>query len=482
MEPSVLSSILLDGGAGYNVYTTKINYPYDSFKVLSSSARALIRLGMADVDISGDISPSDFVPDEWDGGHRRLFFDMSAKDQLDVCAFLTSIVHELFHHCDLLRTPFGASLHEKLCREFLSFERWMPTLLNAPIGFFDQPLADWALSAPVGPTEARRLQAGSKLDQALVELRGPISFDEVRRGTMPRHVKEGWAGNTKPITLTGGLKYEKVTVNELWATLRLNDGTYYLGPSEIIEGRTLALCLIYLFHLLGEESAGIDVVQRYVKHFYSGHPAYLTLLEIHSGLEVAKLLSEDANTIKRRLWETAVNGWYSLNCQLVVAEDDLLQSMTARCFQAARVMRDTNLFSFSNLWSFLSAIENFFSTLGGRPIRDSLKICTERLNGTITMCDDCKDSQMRNWYREILQMIRNDLLERIPNGYALNTGLPPDGNPIRWADEGAIRCVGLRAAPRRVAEWYDLRQLLVGKRGRAEEKMQRLRDFFSDSQ
>ncbi len=480
METSTLSSILLDGGAGYNVYTTKITYPLDSFNVLKSPARALIRTGMIEPDASGPVSPSDLVPDEWDDTDREIFYGLSVDDQIDVCAFVTSIVHELFHHMDLLRTPFGASLHEKLCREFLAFERWTPTLLDAPFGFFDQPLADWTQSVPAGPNEARKLQEESTLDQALVSLRGTIAFDEVRRGTMPRHVTEGWAGNTDLLTLTGGRKYEKVTVNQLWASLRLKDGSRYLSPNEIIEGRTLALCLIYLLHLLGEDTSAIDVVRRYVDHFYSGQSTYLALLEIHSGTDVATLFNENINTLKRRLWETAVNGWYSLHSPIAAEEDDILQSMTARCVQAARVMRDTNLFSFSNVGSFLSKMEGYFSNLGARPIGDSLRISAERLTLTISMCDDCRDPEMRNWYHDVLWIIRDDLLERIPSGYGLGTGLPPDGNPIRWADNGAIRCLKLREAPDRATEWYELRQLIVTKRGRAEEKAQRLRDFFGD--
>lgn len=408
---------------------------------------------------------------------------MSVKDQIDVCAFITSIIHELFHHMDLLRTPFGASLHEKLCREFFAFERWAQTLLDAPVGLFDHPLADWAVSVAPGLEEARKLQEGSMLDQALVHLRGSIAFDEVRRGTMPRHIREGWGRNTDLLTLTGGRKYEKVTVNQLWATLRLKNEPCYLSPNHIIEGRTLALCLIYLLHLLGEDRSAIDVVRRYVDHFYSGQSTYLALLEILSGTDIATLFNENVNTVKRRLWETAANGWYSLHSPVSVKEDDILQSMTARCVQAARVMRDTNILSFSTVGAFLLAIEDYYSTRlgsGSRPIGESLNISAERLNLTISMCDNIKDPEMRNWYRDILGVIRDNLLERIPIGYELGTGLPPDGNPIRWADNGAIRCLRLRNAPERVTEWYELRQLLLTKQGQAEKKAQKLRDFFGD--
>jgi hypothetical protein len=155
-----------------------------------------------------------------------------------------------------------------------------------------------------------------------------------------------------------------------------------------------------------------------------------------------------------------------------------LQSMTGRCVQAARVMRDTNLFSFSNVGAFLSRMEAYFSNLGARPIGDSLRISAERLNATISVCDICRDTEMRNWYQGILRLIRDDLFERIPRGYELGTGLPPDGNPIRWADKGSIRCLELREAPRRAIEWYELRQLLVAKSGWAEKKKQKLQDFF----
>lgn len=478
MKTPTLSSILLDGGAGYNVYTTKITYPLESFRVLNSPARALVRIGMPEADASGLVGPSDLVPDEWDATCRERFYSLSVEDQIDVCALVTCVVHELLHHFDMLRTPFGASLHEKLCREFLAFERWTPTLLDAPDGFFDQPLADWALSVRAGPEEAAKLQEGSRLDQALLSLRGTIAFDEVRRGAMPRHVTEGWAGNSKLLTLTGSRKYNKVTINQLWASLRLKDGVSYLGPNEIIEGRTLAICLIYLFHLLGEDAHAIDVVRKYVNHYYSGQSPYLALLEIHSGTDVAGLFNEDISLIKRRLWETAANGWYSLQSPIAVEEDDILQSMTARCVQAARLMRDNDLSSFSSVWAFLSTVEAHFSKVGAHPIEESLELSVKRLTNTISVCDDCNDPEMRNWYQEILRVIRDELDERIPNGYMLGTGLPPDGNPIRWADNGAFRCVGLREAPGRATKWYELRQLLLTKRGQADKKTQGLRDFF----
>src|SRR5262249_48610028 len=150
--------------------------------------------------------------------------------------------------------------------------------------------------------------------------------------------------------------------------------------------------------------------------------------------DIGKLFSENINTIKKRLWETAVNGWYSLNCPLAIEEKDVLQSITARCVQAALVMRESDLSLFADVGEFLLAVENQFADLGVRPISDSLRISAERLNFTISMCDDCRDPEMRNWYQDLLRLTRDNLVERIPLGYELGTGLPPDGNPRRWAD------------------------------------------------
>ena len=474
-----LSSILLDGGAGYNIYTTEINYPVDSFEALSSSAKVLVRLGMLDLAASGYINPIELVPDEWNEFHRELFHRMSDEEKIDVCAFVTAIIHEFLHHMDLLRTPFGASLHEKLCREFVNFERHAPTLLEEPISFFNQPFADWCQSALTGPDEAMRLQEGSALDQALVSLRGTVAFDEFRRGTMPRHVEEGWNGNTKPLKLAGGRQYEKVTINQVWVSIRIKDGSYYLSPNEIIEGRTLATCLLYLLHLIGEDSAAINVIKKYIDRFNRGLAKNLSLLEILAGQDVATLLKEDISTIKKRLWETVINGWYSLHAPVSAEKSDILQSMTARCTQMARVMRDTDIRSFSTINKFLSTVEDYYaSQLNARPIADSLSLSADRLGQTISACQSCKDAELRSWYSKILKVIQNDLIERVADGYELGTGLPPDGNPVRWSDDGAIRCVELPAASERVHEWYALRQLLITKRGRADEKIARLRGFF----
>jgi hypothetical protein len=479
---SILTNILRDGGAGYNAYTTDITYPGESFASLSSSARAIILLGNTDFDFQGFVNPFDLVPNNWDETQRKIFDEMSSQEQVDVCAFVTSIVHELLHHLDFLQTPFGASFHEKLCREFLAFEHWVPTLLECSIEFFNQPLVDWVQSAPAGLDATRMLQEGSPLDQALVELRGPIAFDEVRRGTMPRHVKQGWGSNTNALTtLTGGRKYEKVTINQVWASIRLENGSRYLSPNEVIEGRTFAMSLIYLFHLLGENVSTIDVVRSYIDHFYKGQSTYLSLLEIHSGTDIYTLLDgKNFKMIKRRLWETVVNGWYSLHSPIAIKPEDILQSMTARCIQIARVMRDTDLSTFSTYSAFLSTVDDYYAKdASARPIRETLKISAERLSLSIAMCKDCIDTEMRSWYDEILQVIRENLLERIPSGYELGTGLPPDGNPMNWVDDCAIRCCELSKAPQRIIDWYELRQLLLTKRDHAEEKLERLRDFFS---
>jgi hypothetical protein len=121
----------------------------------------------------------------------------------------------------------------------------------------------------------------------------------------------------------------------------------------------------------------------------------------------------------------------------------------------------------------------YFSNSGVYPVVYLLRMSVERLNLTLSMCKGCRDPDMRNWYQDILKMVRDDLYLRKSAEYEMGTGLPHGGNPVRWADSAVFPCMGLREAPARVNEWYDLRQWIVTKHGRAEEKKQKLRTFFS---
>ena len=125
MSHIVLSDALRDGQDGYHVYSTRLELPDASFRDLSKVAQKIVRFGGSEP-LTGAVSPIAMVPDSWDPGYRRLFFALPETERVELCGFLTVIIHECQHHFDLLRTPFGLSLHEKLARDFLAFERWLP--------------------------------------------------------------------------------------------------------------------------------------------------------------------------------------------------------------------------------------------------------------------------------------------------------------------------------------------------------------------
>src|SRR5271170_5017075 len=113
MSHKLLSDALRDGPDSYNVYSTRLALPDGRFRDLSKVAQEIVRFGGSEP-LIGTVSPIAMVPDNWDPIYKELFFALPEAERIDLCGFLTVIIHECQHHFDLLRTPFGLSLHEKL--------------------------------------------------------------------------------------------------------------------------------------------------------------------------------------------------------------------------------------------------------------------------------------------------------------------------------------------------------------------------------
>ena len=343
-------------------------------------------------------------------------------------------------------------------------------------------MADWAASAPAGPDAFVGLVGGSPLEKVLAQVRGPIAFDEVRRGAFPRHVQAGWAGNTTPFTIRGR-SYDKVTVNQIWATIRTDSPHQYLSPNDVLEGRTLAVCCIFLMELLGRNQRALQLVADYVTHFYESSPGYLTLLELHAGEPVTTLWSSSPALVYKRLWEAALTGWYALHTLVSDAENNALQAMaTVRCLLLAKLLDENDLYSVSTGGAFLTAADDAYSDVGAQPFRLILAAMTRRLELTLSLNTATRDGDLRTWYQNLLNAMRTDFIERESQGYELGTGTPPDGNPLNWMDDGGTRAMQLSVGSTRVAEWFRLRHLLVRTRLPVERKQNALREYFADMQ
>ena len=478
-QSSTLREILRDGKAGYTSYTTHINMPPDLLLSLGKRALAFAMARVPDFGEPGKADLTDLVPATWEPVERKFFFGLPGEDQLAIMGLFTCVIHECLHHFDLLRTPFGASFHEKMCREFMAFERAVPELIDHGGDLLNKPLADWAVSnAPGEPTQ--RLLSGSPLDRALFDLCGPIAFDEVRRGTPPRYVSDGWPLSTATtLKLRGERRYKQVTVNWLWPSIETTRKGQYLSPNEVIEGRTFAICVIYLLELLGFTRESIAAVRRYVDHFYSSAPKYLTLLELHAGMSADQLWDETEDTIYVRLWETALNGWYALHAPPPVETQGMAHSMVARSLMLAKSYIEAPLRTFPTASACLAALDDRFTSADYLPAAEALKVSAERLTLTLGLNGTCRDPVVRDWYDVLLTRIRDDLVTREKTGYELRTGMPPDGNPLRGVDEATFKMWDFPAAPDRVVDWFELRTELVQKAPSAENKIRSLRSFFA---
>lgn len=479
--------------ASYATESTRISIPDDLFVAMSQPARIFF---WAALDLEpGLINAHQFLT-EWDEGTRQIFAEQSPGVQMEILAFMCCITHEWTHHFDLLGTPFGANMHAKFCREYLAFQRWAPTLIRDAPELFDAPLTDWLAVHPAGPEEARRLISTGPLGQAEVELRGPGLFDEVMRDAFPRRIRTGWGEHSDlpMVRLAGDRQYEKVTVNELWTTIRGPNESTYVSPYQIIEGRAFALNLVYMWHLLGGHggSAGaaggslnsIQVMRTYL-HTYYAHPdaarRYLTALEIIGGRSVDELLAAgDPHAVDRVLSSTVIATWYALHSPPPVTEDDVRQSLTGRFIAAARVTTHNDPARVKGeALGLMRGIDDITHEIGSKPASILLEQAAQVIQATREENRSCADNEMRDWFNRLLRAIEVTARRRAPAGYASSWGLCGTGNVLDAIDEPLDVGVGqLADAPERVREWHRLRRLILYKRGYRQDKIVQLRTWF----
>lgn len=474
----------------YSWTTTKISVPSTLMEAMSKMAQSFFWFLL---DVPTSRGPGALRGDQllahWDPESRRYFAGLQPEVQTEICACVCAISHEWIHHFDLLGTPFGANLHGKLCREYLAFQKWAPLLTEEHPDFFDRPLTDWLADTRAGPETAQALIESGPLGHAQVELRGPVRFYEVVHGAFPRYVTTGWGENTKfpTIKLAGDRQYEKVTVNELWATIRGTGSDGYLGPRDIVEGRAFVLNLLFIWRLVGgaDPPDGIDalgLMRRYAATYYQDSPRYTAALEVVAGRTVDNLLATgDRDLVQRELTTTAAITWYALHSPPAIEQDDVLQSITARFLCAAKVAKDNDWRKFKDgPLKLLEGVDEHFVEVGSKPCDALLRQSVLVLELTRTENAACGVPEIRGWYDQILTAIQKTLYTRIGNGYWSPWGLAFSGNPIDHVDDALSAGVGhLEEAPAVVADWYGLRALVLRKQGRREEKISQLRAWFS---
>jgi hypothetical protein len=468
--------------AQYKSHLCDVRLPPDLFSLLSSEARAFIRILTETYD-AGDYSVYQFLLDEWTDADRTRFEALGPDTQLEVLGFVTGLLHEYTHHVDLLTTPTGANFQSKMLREYLAFQRHWPTLVNAepPLLDADTTLADWLARHPAGPDSARDLMARGSLGVAEVELRGPAAFEDMMRGVPPRRVTTGWPGEEKHSVTLRGRQYEKLVVNQVWATIDpAAAGVRYLGLREILEGRALALSLFYIFHLLGDRLAGDQqVILRYVRHFYRNSAQYKVATATVAGKDLDELCASPGPSLLVAIQETFVAAWYALHSPPPVVGDDVLMASPSRFLMACRALQENDICGFSSVSSFFNALDRELShRLSYKPARELLDQTIDTLESVVGYADECTNPIMRAWFRTVISTIIDVHRARLESGYELSSGMPWNGNVLTGIDASiGDALTRIDSPPTEVTKWFTLRSAVLYTRGGAK-GLKQLEDWF----
>ena len=479
MSSQRLRDLLRDGGAGYEYRATTITLPGDLFQSLSSNAQLIIR-HEGNSWLDGKVSPVDFVPDRWDPAAKWIVAALPMTERVDLCAFLSAVMHECQHHLDLMRTPFGLSVHERAAREYLAFERLTPYIVSHP-DILDRPLADWILSLGPGTSEEGMLTS-PETRQAEIDLRGVIAFDEFRRGTPARNVRNGSRNLGTDKLVIRGHSWKLQTVNELWPTINKGVGGY-LSPTDVVEGRALAMCLLYLIDLMGPTAATIATLRAFVEEYYSeqGAETYTSLLEIHAGRPVVEIWDLEPREVRGICHDAMWSSWFALHSGVGAHEKDANYNVSMRCLLAAALFyRSGGNVGEAGLDA-IQGVDSLFAKVGGPTGEMAIANAIDRCDLVLELyVKNIADPTMRAWFQTVLRTIGSELVRRSQHGYRCLSGTPDDGNSLRSArtDFGANEVMSFAPGEKRVAEWFRIRRHVVTKMADADSKRRELRDFF----
>jgi hypothetical protein len=157
-----------------------------------------------------------------------------------------------------------------------------------------------------------------------------------------------------------------------------------------------------------------------------------------------------------------------------------LQSLTGRFVAAARVTshNDWTLVEGEAL-GLMRGIDDFAREIGAKPAPILLEQAAQVVGKTREENQACVDNEIRDWFDRLLYAIEVTAKRRAPSGYASSWGLCDSGNVLDAIDEPLNAGVGqLADAPRRLREWYDVRKLVLYKRGRRQDKIAQLTSWF----
>jgi hypothetical protein len=485
MEKTIQGLRAVLAGAAYHRYIAKVQIDI-RFDDLSVGARVLLREA-SDLYDEGLYDETTFLGAIWSDAVREAFFDLEISDRMEVCGFLTCLLHERVHDLDMLLSPFGVNFHTKLARERLAFERHTSFLVEHR-SLLNTPLADWLSPGDAG-IEAIEKLLESPQGRAKVELRGSVAFDERLRGAPPRRVKPGWGSRTDSVTLAGHT-YRKATVNQVWPTLQLTDHSY-LGPQDVIEGRAVAVTLLYLRSQLGNSPSAMATILKYIETFYDQEPSpYFTVARLLTAARLTDSLGSDAETAFRVVEDIAVATWYALHTfpPVRIELPDKLQSASVLMSLEGRLLLFLRAHRDGNDWRAFSSISAYLRALDASPpaqeldyftAQETIRYCIDLIGLTLSAIASMRNHEVRLWYERLFADMAASLNARGFDPYDSAYGSPRVPNPAASLDRMSSELVlSLPPAPQQLVEWMDDRSIILYGFGEPEMKVEMLRRHF----
>lgn len=469
--------------ARYTGHINTVSLPPDLISHLSVRSGALVRV-LAGGYEEGNYSIDNFLPDDWDPQSRSLFWSLDQEERLEVCGFLTALLHEHVHQIDLLTTPFGANLHGKLAREYVSFQEHWRTLVEKGSAKLVAPLTDWLHEPAAGPDAASEIARSRPLGQLSVELRGTALFDDFLQGAEANRITTGWGSQTDSVRLAKNKMYPKITINKVWASVDpLRSGVRYTGPHEVLEGRALSLCTLYLWHITGRSGKSQELIRDYFGAFYANSPRYKVVLELLTGLDVDDFAQTDPTSFHNGLRDAVLATWYGLHSPMPSVPDDVLMSLPTRFIIAARALADSRGQQYTSGVEFLDLLdERMNHELAFVPAGQLFDKALKGISDAQRVARTCSRPEMRAWFVRLLDGLSEICAGRRAVGYNSLYGLPENGNVITGigeVDGDEIARAMLPPSPK-VLEWFQLRQLILFGRGQHAKKIAGLRNWFTE--
>jgi hypothetical protein len=452
------------------------------FDSLSENGKVFLRL-IANVPTGGGtLTLEQCTLHDWEELDRDSFWHLAHDEQLEILATLSAVQHEWTHHLDLLATPFGVNVQVKEIIEYQVFERIVPDLLARP-ECLSRPLVDWLTEAVSPGWWIAHPDADLASFEALTQaLAGKVLFDDYVIGAYPRRVDQGWIGNTERAKV-GGRQYQRVTVNSIWASVKLREGTYF-GPYELLEGRALALSLRRLLYVLGEDDRAMRVMADFMETFYSEQPRYHLLLELVAGIPMGEVLSTWKRPfVEQLLMLVQIVSWYALYAPPPTGPDDVLTAMpVARLLHALSVLANKGLGTHTVATDFLDSLdrEPFAVDAGFVAANEALDICLQWNGNAASVVKDIGRAGIAEHFNHVLAAQWQFISDRRGDGYASRYGNPETGNPLEgMVDENSAKGLDWLSTPSdEVLEWFDCRNKVLYKQMDADARGQLLHGWF----